>query len=694
MDRGSDVFRFDDVCVDVGNAQILKSGKPIGVEPKAFDVLVYLLEHRGRLVDKDELLKAVWRETFVTENALTREIALLRKVLGDRTAEAKYIETVPRRGYRFIAPVSASEKQPLPGPPIRFARKRSLRLVIPLLTLGIVAGIGMWLRAPLPPPKVTRFTPITSDGLWKANLVTDGTRIYFNEIIADHYVVSEVSAAGGETTILDSSAPGFDLCDVSPDGSKLLLVAAEEKDGKRFFPTLRVLDVLGGGTRAVGSFAFDFAKWAPDGRILFNRGSDVFLVNVDGSGRQKLLTVPGEPYSFRFSPDGRRLRFTLTADSSAGLSIWETNAGGTGLHELLPHSNSLRNACCGRWTPDGRYFVFAGADDDSPQIWSLEERHPFWRRGRKEPVQLTSGPMQFANPVAGGDGRKVFALGSQPRAELVRYDGKFQAFVPFLPGLSAGDVETSHDRKHLIYVKYPEGTLWRSNIDGSNRVQLTDLPLQVTAPHWSPDDKRIAFSGWIHYLPVNIFLIPSDGGAPEKITSGVHEDVDATWSPDGGSIAFGQIVKSANSFSSSIKLLDLNSRKLSELTASEGLCCPRWSPDGRLLVGLNGENTQLLLFSFSTNKWSVLADNVGGIGYMTWMADSKFVVFDNGSVKEPFFYRVRIADSRLEPIVSLKDVRRYRGRWGPWAGLAPDGSPLLVRDLSNQEIYALDLQLP
>src|SRR5262249_30071894 len=202
--------------------------------------------------------------------------------LGDRAAEAKYIETVPRRGYRFIAPVSASEKQPLPGPPIRFARKRSLLLVIPLLTLGVVAGVGMWLRSPLDPPKVTRFRPITSDGLWKANLVTDGTRIYFNEIIADHYVVSEVSAAGGETTILDSSAPGLDLCDVSPDGSKLLLVAVEEKDGKRFFPTLRVLDVPGGGTRAVGSFAFDFAKWAPDGRILFNQGSDVFLVNVDG----------------------------------------------------------------------------------------------------------------------------------------------------------------------------------------------------------------------------------------------------------------------------------------------------------------------------------------------------------------------------------------------------------------------------
>ena len=103
MDRKSPVFRFDDVRVDAGNAQILKSGEPLAVEPKALRVLVYLLENPGRLIEKDEFLKAIWPETFVTENALTREIALLRKALGDSTLEAKYIETVPRRGNQRVS---------------------------------------------------------------------------------------------------------------------------------------------------------------------------------------------------------------------------------------------------------------------------------------------------------------------------------------------------------------------------------------------------------------------------------------------------------------------------------------------------------------------------------------------------------------------------------------------------------------
>jgi hypothetical protein len=80
--------------------------------------------------------------------------------------------------------------------------------------------------------------------------------------------------------------------------------------------------------------------------------------------------------------------------------------------------------------------------------------------------------------------------------------------------------------------------------------------------------------------------------------------------------------------------------------------------------------------------------------YMAWSRDSKYVSFDTGDVTEPFFYRFHVADSRLERVVSLKDTPRFYGNWGPWTGLAPDGSPLFVRDISNQEIYALDWQLP
>lgn len=102
------VYAFDDVRVEPHTRRVLKAGTAVPLEPKAFDVLLYLLTHRGRLVEKEALLNAVWKEAFVTPNAMTRVIAHLRKGLGDDAREGKYIETVPTRGYRFVAEVTES----------------------------------------------------------------------------------------------------------------------------------------------------------------------------------------------------------------------------------------------------------------------------------------------------------------------------------------------------------------------------------------------------------------------------------------------------------------------------------------------------------------------------------------------------------------------------------------------------------
>src|SRR3984893_14330089 len=154
MDRKSAIFQFDDVSVDVGNAQILKSGHRIALEPKAFRVLLYLLENRGRLIGKEELPKHIWQETFVSENALTREIALLRKALGDSAADAKYIETVPTRGYRFIAAVAGDDHRgtTLPsgaapasslGVAVTWQRKRVPAIIAAALVSMVAVGFGV-----------------------------------------------------------------------------------------------------------------------------------------------------------------------------------------------------------------------------------------------------------------------------------------------------------------------------------------------------------------------------------------------------------------------------------------------------------------------------------------------------------------------------------------------------------------------
>lgn len=133
---------------------------------------------------------------------------------------------------------------------------------------------------------------------------------------------------------------------------------------------------------------------------------------------------------------------------------------------------------------------------------------------------------------------------------------------------------------------------------------------------------------------------------------------------------------------------------LTQVVGSQGICCPRWSPDGRYVTALSADNQKLLLLDLSTQKWRQLADKMGTFGYMTWSPDGKYIGFDTSFTADPGFFRVRVADGQIERVVSLKNIRRFFPQWGEWSGMAPDGSPLVVRDISTQEIYALDWQLP
>lgn len=222
-----------------------------------------------------------------------------------------------------------------------------------------------------------------------------------------------------------------------------------------------------------------------------------------------------------------------------------------------------------------------------------------------------------------------------------------------------------------------------------------DRPRHVLARwNWSPDSKFIAFSGSRPGRPWNLFLIPSAGGPAEQITNGPISELDATWSPDGTRLAFAQARPVGNNPVPSIQLLNVATKQVTPLNGTDGICCPRWSPDGRYLLASHADYLDLLLYDFGTQKWSTIVKNMGLIGYMEWTADSKYVVFDTFEVEEPAFYRLRISDAHLETIVNLKEMRRYYGDFGPWSGIAPDGSPLVVKDVSKDEFYALDLQLP
>ena len=694
-------YRFGNFELNAQSGELRRNGAKLRLQDQPFLVLRKLLESAGTVVAREDLHAALWpADTFVDfDTSLNTAIKRLREVLGDSADTPVFIETVPRRGYRFLAPVQVIQNgghSPVAwaanDSPAPFARLRS-RLIVAGLFVAVVvavAGLLILVRLPVAVPRVLDSTQITFDEMGKGRLQLHAGKIYFNEQASDRVTLLEVPSVGGTPVLLDSSYPGLFLSGVSADGTKLLVAPASTKDGP--FP-LKVMDLPSGSLQSVGGIECNEASWAPGGKIIFARDQDVFLSDPDGSNQHKLLSASGLVFDMRFSPDGSTLRFSVGARMTSQSTIWEAQASGTGLHQILTEMTDFPNRCCGEWSPDGRYYFFETERDGQSRIWALPERHSFWTR-RSAPVPLTTVPPNFYMGTPSEDGKKLFVTAAEPRAELVRYDSSTRQFVPFLSGISAGDVEASRDGRMLSYVRYPEHTLWRSKADGSEATQLTGPSLRATLSHWSPDGSRIAFSGSRPGRPWSIFLIPAAGGPAEQLTSGTVSDLDPTWAPDGSKIAYGQTREEGSKQIVSIQLLDLASRRSTTLAGTDGICCPRWSPDGRYLLASHADYNDLLLYEFAIRKWTVIAKGLGPIGYMEWTDGGKSILFDTLLVQDPAFYRLRLSDLHLDTIVKIGDVRRYFAGFGPWTGIAPDGSPLLVRDISNEEIYSLDLQLP
>ena len=294
-------------------------------------------------------------------------------------------------------------------------------------------------------------------------------------------------------------------------------------------------------------------------------------------------------------------------------------------------------------------------------------------------------------PVPSRDGKKLFAIQGAPLGELVRRDAKSQQYLPYLSGISAINLGFSKDGQWVAYVTFPDvTTLWRSKVDGTERLQLTSPPRVVGAPQWSPDGKQIAFGAAMPGKRMHVYIVSADGGVPKEVTKGERDESFPNWSQDGNSLFFGngRIELGA----SAIYQLNLKTNELTTLSGSEGKWYPRLSPDDGYIAALSNTN-HLLLFDLKAQKWTELTHTTAG--HPGWSHDGKYVYFDSTAQGEPAFYRVQVKDRKLERVASLKDVKRPTSEsLGIWTGLAPDDSPLALRDVSTYEIFALDWQLP
>jgi len=563
--------------------------------------------------------------------------------------------------------------------------------------VAIVAGAAVfWLTRPLPPPRITGMVRITSDGRPKDGpLLTDGSRLFFNTGSAATEAY-QVSVNGGESVALPLPLKDAVTVAISPDRTELLLC----RHPTFFAPCeLWVAPLLGGPARRLGDLAAQSgaAAWSPNGQqFVYARRGELHIARSDGTEVRKLAKLAGAPYLVRWSPDGSRVRFSLVKGVAS--SIWEARVDGDHAYPLLPGWNPQSSACCGNWTPDGKYFVFQTSDRvatvewkeawGSVNLWALREKVGMFERTKRGPFQLTNGPLDMFFPAPSADGKRLFVAGYQPRHEFFRYDLKTGQLVPELGGISGRDLEFSRDGKWVAYVSVPDLSLWRSAIDGTQRLQLTSPPIRTAMPQWSPDGKQIAFCGSREANPVRIYIVSADGGALQQVTnaeSGKGGDFTPSWPPDGASLAFGDYFLETTG-PVPIHVVDLKTSRVSGLPGSEGMSSPHWSPDGRFIAGLSTSGFKVILYDFQTRKQSQISSVVSG--YPDWSADGQFLFYRTfGS--DPSWWMVRTRDRKAERVAIPKNIRVT-----DWFAPAPNNSLITASSVGTDEIYALDWEAP
>ena len=188
-------------------------------------------------------------------------------------------------------------------------------------------------------------------------------------------------------------------------------------------------------------------------------------------------------------------------------------------------------ACCGRWTLDGRFFVFQSRNQGRTDLWAIREGSRLWAAS-SSPLRLTNGPLSYELPFPSSDGRHIFVIGVKPRGELVRFDSTSQQFVSYLSGISALDATVSRDGR-WVTTQLILTAICGEPYGRSERLQLTFSPTAVAWPRISPDGTRVTYSSSDASCSSCVYVLPLEGGTPRKVAEDART---ASWSPDSGSL--------------------------------------------------------------------------------------------------------------------------------------------------------------
>jgi Tol biopolymer transport system component/DNA-binding winged helix-turn-helix (wHTH) protein len=546
----------------------------VPLPPKTFDLLLLLVENRERIMLKADLMGALWPDTLVEEANLSFQISALRKALGDDGS--RYIETSPKRGYRFCSPVAEIAPEPDAGPdrensarlPTRTFFSSPLRLRYLAVGAALLFVVGLYTFRKMQSEtqaksEPTAMTPLTAyPGIQKQpSLSPDGSQVAFawDGMNHDNFDIYVKLVGPGEPVRITTNAARDEQPAWSPDG-KLIAFVRFAAPGTSLDRTssVFVLPALGGAERKLTDRfrpAWPYPQkedlsWTPDGKwIAFPAGSPqdelagLRMVSV-ATGETRQLTNAGVKFqgdhSPSFSPDGRFLAFIREPGPSASqvyLLPLTSNFTPSGKEVRVTSGN--RNIVGVAWTPDSNAVVFSAGSHTGAMSLHRITVAPLAAEAARKPELLPFGEDSAALSIS-RSGRLVYAKYSNEthlwNLPLTTSHRASSSPVPVAPSNSLNSApDYSPDGTRIAFASTRSGSdeIWVSKTDGSDLMQVTSVRGRKTAnPRWSPDGKTILFNSWSAGSS-DLYLVEPGGGELRRLTDDPSDESEARWSRDG-----------------------------------------------------------------------------------------------------------------------------------------------------------------
>jgi Tol biopolymer transport system component/DNA-binding winged helix-turn-helix (wHTH) protein len=692
------IFRFGEFEVREGEFCLIRGGEAIPVEPKAFRVLLYLLRNPHRLVTKDELLDAVWPETAVSENSLTRSVALLRRLLGDDAREPRYIVTVPTVGYRLLcevdvsggetneapAPVATSTEQPQPETGsqsgITNLGRRARRSWAGLAWIGavfvaaIVSVALLWrfefnksASKTADTAGVMKVTPLTTlpGSSFGPALSPDGEKLaFFWDHAGPNVPNLHVQLVGGSNPIqLTHDHSGYICCaNWSPDGQQIAFGRCDDSGGGVF-----VVPALGGPERKLTDVVCPDGdagspEWMRDGRsmILADRCTPggvpgIVRFSLETGDKHCLHNPPSGDVGdsdFDLSPDQKTVAFIR--NTSVGLAQINSVAASDGPVRVLVGSDNFVNGIM--WSPGGDRIIFDANPTGPMRAWQIS------------PAGGVMKP-EIEYPDLGSlsrDGRRIAYEGSVGlfgasatfwRAELSKAGGATlsQKAIFTAEGQNQG-VQLSSDGRQIIYQNIPspgQTQIWKNDADGSHPIQLTSFHKGFPGtPRWSPDDRQVVFD--YHTSPhAQIYVVDAEGRNQHRVTSGDYENVIPSWSRDGNSIYFA----SNRTGKWQVWKHSITSGQESQVTRNGGYAALE-SYDGKTLYYSKSEGGGLWSLSNGEERHLTDAPHLGDWGQFAVTQDGIYLI-DSWAEAGPTLLYYDLRTQHISPVLMFSERPRH-----------------------------------